>query len=172
MLRLAQGWSRASSSTHTPLALPTREDDRILNRHIHQSHRRRALRRIGRAVAAGHKLRAGPPQTCLFHSLGWYRSICRTLCQREGDSSGRETSIARTSLNCGSDYRGHPAGPAPNRNRNSTRQQIKHRPAAPLHSQLDAAGFIAAASRRHSARSACFQCPPPWMQRCCTITSV
>jgi hypothetical protein len=69
-------------------------------------------------VAAGNKSLAGPPQTCLLQSLGWYRSICRILCQHEGDSSGHETSIAHTSFKCGSDYRGHPARPAPNNKRN------------------------------------------------------
>jgi hypothetical protein len=104
--------------------LPTETCIEPCNRHIHKSHRRRshrrrALRPIGRAVAAGNKSRAGPPQTCLLQSLGWFRSFCRLLCQREGDSSGRETSIARTSLKCGSDYRGRlghcPARPAPNK---------------------------------------------------------
>jgi hypothetical protein len=80
--------------------------------------------------------------------LPGYRYICRILCQREGDSSGREPSIAQTSLTCGSDYHSQasrqtraqpqaqsrlwrgPTGPAPNRDRNGTRQQIKRRPAA------------------------------------------
>ena len=75
--------------------------------------------------AESHGDRAGPwlvvrrPAADMLASIiGWYRSICSILCQREGDSSGRETSIAHTSLKCGSDYRRHPDRPAPNHRRN------------------------------------------------------
>ncbi len=133
--------------------LPTTTGIESCNRHIHQSHRQRALRPIGRAVAAGNKSFAGPPQTCLLQITGMIPLYLPHTVPARGRQQ-RTRNKHRTHV-LDSYYRGHPARSATNikrsgdsgvappgsRSTGTAMAPCNKSSAGPQQSQLDAAGF-------------------------------